>query len=157
MVVVPDSIIDDKCRTLQETLLPGHPGASELLNILRSKYYAPSSTHKVQDFIDKCEINLRAPCCSNMQRCPLLGQIYDQSDATENVIEVDLVGQLPAPDSHTRILTTWDVLWQFLSAVLLKQTSSSAVTPVLTHKLLPNMPTSRNIYWLIKALRLLPM
>ena len=51
-IVVPDSIINDTCRTPHETLLLGHPGASELLNVLRSKYDAPNLAHKVQNFID---------------------------------------------------------------------------------------------------------
>ena len=67
-----------------------------------------------------------------MQRCPPLEQIYDRCDETDYVMEVDLVGILPALDSYTRILTTWDVLSQNLFAVLLKQTRTSAVTPVFS-------------------------
>ena len=39
---VPDSITDDIIRTLLENPMQGHPGASEMLKVLRSRYYAPN-------------------------------------------------------------------------------------------------------------------
>ena len=124
-IVVRDSIIDKIISTLHENPLKGHHGASKTLQVLRPRYYAPDLTRKDQDYIDNCQIRIRAKPCSNTKLRPRLEEVYD------DVMEINHVGELPASKTYTHILTVCDVFSRYFFAVPLRQPSTSAVTHVL--------------------------
>ena len=69
--------------------------------------------------------------CSNTHFRFRLEQIYNPCDVPEDVMKVDLVTELRAPNGYTHILTACDIFSWYRFAVPLQQPSTSAVTCAL--------------------------
>ena len=69
--------------------------------------------------------------CSNTQLQPPLERIYNPGVGPEDVMEVDLVGELPASNGSTQILTACDVFQRYIFGGPLRQVSASWVVHAL--------------------------
>ena len=58
---------------------------------------------------------------------PPLQKIYDPCDGPEDMLEIDIVGPLPASNGFTHILTAVDVFSRYLFAVALKRPDTHSV------------------------------
>ena len=58
---------------------------------------------------------------------PPLQKIYDPCDGPEDLLEIDIVGPLPASNGFTHILTAVDVFSRYLFAVPLKRPDTHSV------------------------------
>ena len=126
-----DNKIDDMIRTLDENPMQRHPGASKTLKVLGSRYYDPDLTCKIQVYIDNCQMCIRAKLCSITQLgCPL-EHLDNPCDGPKDIMEIDLVGEIPASNGYTDSLTTCDVFSRYPVAVLIRQPNTIAVTHAL--------------------------
>ena len=149
-IEVPDTMIDDKIRTLHWNPMQVNAGASKILKVLRSRYYALDLTRKLQDYIDNChQMCIQDKPCSNTKFPPPLEQIYDAFNGSQYIIQIDLVGELPVSNGYTHILTTWKFFLRYFFAVQTRQPSTSAVAHAFD-KFFLNTHLSRNIYWMTK-------
>ena len=103
-----------------------------MLQELRQKYYNPNLTQKVTKFFNNCEWCLRAKDVRKETLLPPLQQIYDPCDGPEDLMEIDLVGELPNSNGYTYILTACDVFTRYLFAVPLRHVDSQSVIKALT-------------------------
>ena len=99
-IVVPDSIIGDIIRTLHDNPMQGHPGSSKMLNELRKRLYAPNLAQKVQEYVDNCQMCIRTKPISQSKITPPLQKIYDPCNGPEDILEIDLVGELPSSNGY---------------------------------------------------------
>ena len=75
--------------------MQGHPGASKMLGKLRKRYYVPGLTEKVQEFVNNSQTCIKSKPVKNNSIVPPLEPIYDLCNGPENILEIDLVGELP--------------------------------------------------------------
>ena len=94
---------------------------------LRKRYYSPNLALKVQKVLDGCENCMKSKSVKEPQLRPPLQKIYDPCDGPEDMLEIDIVGPLPASNGLTYILTAVDVFSPYLFAVPLKRPDTHAV------------------------------
>ena len=102
-----------------------------MLQELRQKYYNPNLTQKVTKFVNNCEWCLRAKDVRKETLLPPLQQIYDPCDGPEDLMEIDLVGELPNSNGYRYILTACDVFTRYLFAVPLRHVDSQSVLSLI--------------------------
>ena len=107
--------------------MQGRPGASKMIDVSRSRYYAPDLTRKAQDYTDDFQMCMRAKPCSNTKLRPPIEQTYGPCDEPEDVIEIDSICELPASNRYTHILTVFDNFSRNFFAIPLSQPSTNAV------------------------------
>ena len=126
-LVVPEDCILKIVRTLHNSPVQGHPGLKKMLFELRKRYYSPNLACKVQKFLDGCENCMKSKSAKEPQLRPPLQKIYDPCDGPEDLLEIDIVGPLPASNGFTHILTAVDVFSRYLFAVPLKRPDTHSV------------------------------
>ena len=126
-LVVPEDCISKIVRTLHNSPVQGHPGLKKMLYELRKRYYSPNLACKVQKVLDVCENCMKSKSVKEPQLCPPFQKIYDPCDGPEDMLEIDIVGPLPASNGFTHILTAVDVFSRYLFAVPLKKPDTHSV------------------------------
>ena len=126
-LVVPEDCILKIIRTLHNSPVQGHPGLKKMLYELRKRYYSPNLACKVQKVLDGCENCMKSKSVKETQLRPPLQKIYDPCDGPEDLLEIDIVGPLPASNGFTHILTAVDVFSRYLFAVPLKRPDTHSV------------------------------
>ena len=126
-LVVPEDCILKIIRTLHNSPVQGHPGLKKMFYELRKRYYSPNLACKVQKVLDGCENCMKSKSVKETQLRPPLQKIYDPCDGPEDLLEIDIVGPLPASNGFTHILTAVDVFSRYLFAVPLKRPDTHSV------------------------------
>ena len=76
--------------------MQGHPGALKMLAELRKRFnYVPGLTEKVQEFVTNCQTCIKSKPLKNNSITPPLEPIYDPCKGHEDILEINLVGELP--------------------------------------------------------------
>ena len=112
---------------MQGDPMQGHSGASKLLADLRKRYYVPGLTEKVQDFLNNCQTCIITKPVKNNSITPPLEPIYDPCNGPEDILEIDLVGELPRSNGYTHILTTADYFSRYLFAIPIRKPDTKSV------------------------------
>ena len=126
-LVVPKDCILKIIRTLHNSPVQGHPGLKKMLYEIRKRYYSPNLAGKDQKVLDGCENCIKSKSKKESQLRPPLEKIYDPCDGPEDMLEIDIVGPLPASNGFTHILTAVDVFSRYLFAVPLKRPDTHSV------------------------------
>ena len=126
-LVVSEDCILKIIRTLHNSPVQGHPGLKKTLHEHRKRYYSPNLACKVQKVIDGCENCMKSKSVKEPQLRPTLQKIYDPCYGPEDMLEIDIVGPLPAWNGFTHILTAVDVFSRYLFAVPLKRPDTHSV------------------------------
>ena len=126
-LVVPEDCILKIIRTLHNNPVQGHPGLKKMLYELRKRYYSPNPACIVQNVLDGCEKCMKSRTVKEPQLRPPLQKTYDPCDGPEDMLEIDIVGPLPASNGFTHILTAVDVFSRYLFAVPLKRPDTRSV------------------------------
>ena len=120
-IVVPDQVIIQIIRSLHNNPVQGHPGSKKMLHELRKRYYSPSLAEKTQKILKSCETCMRSKSTSETKLRTPLQKIYDPCNGPTDLMDVDIVGPLPASNGYTYILTAIDVFLRYLFAVPLRK------------------------------------
>ena len=126
-LVVPEDCILKIVRTLHNSPVQGQPGLKKMLYELRKRYYSPNLACKVQKILDGCEKCMKSKSLKEPQIRPPLQKIYDPCDGPKDMLEIGIVGPLPASNGSTHILTAVDVFSRYLFAVPLKKPDTHSV------------------------------
>ena len=116
-----------RIRALHNSPVQGHPGSKKMLHELRKRYYSPSLAIEIQKILDGSETCMKSKNVKESQLRPPLQKIYDQCDGPEDMLEIDIVGPLPASNGFTHIRTAVDVFSRYLFAVPLKRPDTHSV------------------------------
>ena len=112
--------------------MQGHPGASKMLAELRKRFnYVPGLTEMVQVFVTSCQTCIKSKPVKNNSITPPLEPIYDPCKGPEDILEIDLVGELPRSNGHTHILTACDYFSRYLFAIPLRKPDTKSVVNAL--------------------------
>ena len=118
-------------RSLHSNPVEGHPGSRKLLHELRKRYYSPSLAEKTQKTLESCENCMRSKSTIESKIRPPLQKIYDPCNCPTDLMEVDIVGPLPASNGFTHILTAIHVFSRYLFAVPLRKPDTPSVVNAL--------------------------
>ena len=130
-IVVPAQVMLEIIRSLHSNPVQGHPGSKKMLHELRKRYYSPSLAEKTQKILESCETCMRSKSTNESKIRPPLQKIYDPCNGPSDLMEVDIVGPLPALNGFTHILTAIDVFSRYLFAVPLRKPDTPSVVKAL--------------------------
>ena len=74
--------------------IQGHPGASKMLIELRKRYYIPDLSEHVSKYVSNCTECIKAEPVDPRRLIPHLEKIFDLCNGPEDVLEIDLGGEL---------------------------------------------------------------
>ena len=130
-IVVPPETTEAIIRTMHGDPIQGHPGASKMLGELRRRYYIPNLAEKVPEFVNICQDCIRTKPVKPSSVTPPLEPIYDPCDGPEDVLEIDLVGELPRSNGYSHILTACDYFSRYLFAIPIRKPDTKSVVDAL--------------------------
>ena len=130
-IVVPPETTEAIIRTMHGDPMQGHPGASKMLAELRKRYYIPNLAEKVQNFVNNCQDCIKAKPVKPNTVKPPLEPIYDPCNGPEDVLEIDLVGELPRSNGYSHILTACDYFSRYLFAIPIRKPDTKSVVEAL--------------------------
>ena len=111
--------------------MQGHPSASKMLGELRKRYNIPNLTEKVQEFVNNCQDCIKAKPVKPNTVTPPLEPVYDPCNGPEDVLEIELVGELPRSNGYSHILTACDYFWRYLFAIPIRKLDTKSVVDAL--------------------------
>ena len=129
-IVAPDQVMLEIIRSLHSNPVQGHPSSKKMLHELRKRYYSPSLAEKTQKILGSCETCMRSKSTNESKIRPPLQKIYDPCNGPTDLLEVDIVGPLPASNGFIHILTAIDVFSRYLFAVPLRKPVVNALLSV---------------------------
>ena len=111
-------------RTMHRDPMQGHLGSSKMLHALRQRYYSPNLAERFQRFVINCGNCIKAKPYAEHKMEPPLQRIYDPCDGPNDIMENELVGELPNSNGFTHFLKATDIILRYLFAVPLKKPDS---------------------------------
>ena len=99
-IVVPPETTEAIISTMHGDPMQEHPGASKKLGELRKRYHITNLADKVQRFVNNCQDCIKAKPVKPSSVTPPLKPIYDPCNGPEDVLEIDLVGELPRSNGY---------------------------------------------------------
>ena len=130
-IVVPPETTEAIIRTMHGDPMQGHTGASKILGELRKGYHFPNVAEKVQKFVNNCQDCIKAKPVKPSPVTPPLEPIYDHCNGPEDVLEIDLVGELPRSKGYSHILTARDYFSRYLFAIPIRKPDTEFVVDAL--------------------------
>ena len=130
-IVVPPETTMPIIRTMHGDPMQGHPGASKMLVELRKRYYIPNASEHESKYVSNCIECIRAKPVNPKRLTPPLEKIYDPCNGPEDVLEIDLVGELPNSNGYTHILTACDYFLRYLFTVPIRKPDAKSVVKAL--------------------------
>ena len=113
-----------------------HPGISKKMQEIRQKYYFPSIATYVRNWVRGCEICIQDKRINNTRITPELIHIPEWDLGTEDLMQIDLLSELPLSGGYENIITAIDVFSRFAFAY-----SVSNPTAVNTAKVIIDIMT----------------
>ena len=130
-IVVPPETTEAIIRTMHGDPMQGHTGASKMFGELKKKYYIPNLAEKVRKFVNNCLDCIKAKPIKPSSGTPPLEPIYDRCNGPEDVLENDLVGELPQSNRYSHILTACDYFSRHLFANPIRKPDTKSVVDAL--------------------------
>ena len=130
-IVVPPETTEAIIKTMHGDPMQGHPGASKMLSELRKRYYVPNLTEKVQEFVNNCQECIKTKPAKPNTLIPPPEPSYDPCNGPEDVLEIDLVGELPRSNGYSHILTACDYFSRYLFAIPIRKPDTKSVVNAL--------------------------
>ena len=102
-----------------------------MLYELRKRYYSPNLSELVLQYVSNSQDCFRSKPIRKAAITPPLQQIYDPCNGPEDILEIDLVGELPPSSGFTHILTACDYFSRYLFAIPIRKPDTKSVVEAL--------------------------
>ena len=93
-----------------------HPGISKMMQEIRQKYYFPSIATYVRNWVRDCEKCIQDKRINNTRITPELIQIPEWDLRPEDLMQIDLLPELPPSGGYENIITAIDVFSRYTFA-----------------------------------------
>ena len=98
-----------------------HQGVAKCIQEYRKSFYVPGITESIYNYARNCAICIQTKPAKQEQIRPPLQEIMANTNAPEEIMQIDLVGKMPVTTAgHTHILTAIDVYSRYLFAIPLR-------------------------------------
>ena len=93
-----------------------HPGTSKMMQEFRQKYYFPSITTYVRNWVRDGELCIQDKRINNTRITPDLIHILEWDLGPEDLMQIDLMPELPPSGGYENIITAIDVFSRYVFA-----------------------------------------
>ena len=107
-VLLPGQLLKVLLQSLHGTA-GKHPGISKMMQEIRQKYYFPSIAPYVRNWVRDCEICIHDKRINNTRITPELIHIPEWDLGPEDLMQIDLLPELPPSGGYENIITAIDV------------------------------------------------
>ena len=107
-VLLPGQLLKVLLQSLHGTASK-HPGISEMMQEISQKYYFPSIATYVRNWVCDCEICIQDKRTNNTRITPELIHIPEWDLGPEDLMQIDLLPELPPSGVYENIITATDV------------------------------------------------
>ena len=114
-VLLPGQLLKVLIQSLHVTA-GKHPGFSKMMGEIRQKYYFPSITTYVRNWVRDCETCIQDKRINNTRITPELIHIPEWDLGPEDLMQIDLLPELPPSGGYENIITAIDVFSRYAFA-----------------------------------------
>ena len=114
-VLLPGQLLKVLLQSLHGTA-GKHPGISKMMQEIRQKYYFPSIATYVRNWVRDCEICIHDKRINNTRITPELIHIPEWDLGPEDLMQIDLLPELPPSGGYENIITAIDVFSRYAFA-----------------------------------------
>ena len=111
-VLLPGQLLKVLLQSLHGTA-GKHPGISKMMQEIRQKYYFPSIAIYVRNWVRVCEICIQGKGINNTRVTPKIFHIREWDLGPEDLMQIDLVQELPTSGCYEIIITAIDVFSRY--------------------------------------------
>ena len=111
-VLLPRQLLKVLSESLHETS-GKHPGISKMMQEICQKYYFPSIATYVRNCFSDCEICIQDKPINNTGITPELIHIPKRDLGPEDLMQIDLLSELPPSGGYENVITAIDVLSRY--------------------------------------------
>lgn len=133
-IVIPQRLINKIIEHHHNTIFSGHQGIKKTTGILKERYYWPTLTRDVEDYIGKC-ISCNQRKTGAKPRAPLV-KIPPATEPFE-LVSMDIVGPLSVSKRGNRYLLTFiDYLTRYCEAIPIPVQTADVIAREFVHKII---------------------
>ena len=114
-VLLPGQLLKVLLQSLHGTA-GKHPGISKMMQEIRQKYYFPSIAPYVRNWVRDCEICIHDKRINNTRITPELIHIPEWDLGPEDLMQIDILPELPPSGGYENIITAIDVFSRYAFA-----------------------------------------
>ena len=114
-VLLPGQLLKVLLQSLQGTA-GKHPGISKMMQEIRQKYYFPSIATYGRNWVRDCEICIQDKRINNKRITPEIIHIPEWDLGPEDLMQMDLLPELPPSGGYENIITAIDVFSRYVFA-----------------------------------------
>ena len=129
-VLLPGQLLKVLLQSLHGTA-GKHPGTSKMMQEIRQNYYFPSIATYVRNWVRDCEICIQDKRINNTRITPELIHIQEWDLGPEDLMQIDLLSELPPSGGYENIITATDVLSRYAFAYPVSNTTAVNTAKVI--------------------------
>ena len=114
-VLLPGQLLKVSLQSIPGTASK-HPGISKTMQVIRQKCYFPSIATYIRKWVRDCEICIQDKRINNTRITPELFHISEWDLGPEDLLQIDLLPELPPIGGYENILTAIDVFSRYAFA-----------------------------------------
>ena len=130
-LVVPKHQRKELLYRIHNSKLKGHLGIKKTITEFRRKYYFPGFTEFLITYINNCLSCLQSKSVNQETIRPPLNPVSSNTSFPADLLEVDIVGQLPKSGGYSYIVKAMDVFSKYLFAQVVTSPSAEVVAKTL--------------------------
>ena len=140
---IPEPLITELLKAIHGQM-GKHPGITKIIEESRSKYYYPGLAKRIKQWVMQCEECIKYKRINNSQMRPKMINNTEQVFGPEDILEIDILPNLPSSTGYQNIVTMIDVFSRCLFAYSTQnataKTIGRCIVDVMTrHAYLPTL------------------
>ena len=113
--LIPEHLITELLKTIHGQM-GKHPGITQKIQECRSKYYYPGLAKRIRQWVMQCEDCIKYKRINNSQIKPKMINNTEHVLGPEDILEIDILPNLPNSAGYQNIVTMIDVFSRYLFA-----------------------------------------
>ena len=130
-IVIPKQLRTELIYRIHNSKLKGHLGIQKTIHEFRRKFFFPGYTEFLITYINNCLTCLQAKSPKHETLTMPLSPVSSNTSLPADMLQIDIVGQLPKSGGYSYILTGMDVFSKYMFAQPLPSISADRVCKFL--------------------------
>ena len=114
-ILIPEHLITELLKAIHGQM-GKHPGITKMIQECRSKYYYPGLPKKIRQWVMQCEDCIKYTRINSSQIRPKMINNTEHVLGPEDILEIDILANLPNSAEYQNIVTMIDVFSRYLFA-----------------------------------------